>query len=479
MDSVFESYLGPDGVLAGAVVGAVAGATGEPDDIPQINTTVWILGKRYNAIQELELIRRDVQSRLWCTYRRGFVPLGEPQLTTDKGWGCMLRCGQMVLAQALIDLHLGRDWFWTPETRDQTYLKIVNRFEDSRKSYFSIHQIALMGDSEDKKVGEWFGPNTVAQVLKKLVRYDDWCSLMIHVAMDSTIVTDDILNLCLENPQNDETWKPLLLIVPLRLGLSDINPIYIGALKSCFELVGFCGMIGGRPNQALYFMGYVDDDVLFLDPHTTQRSGSVGQKTSQDEIDFDATFHQRYAGRIQFTQMDPSLAVCFLCKTRISFDILMEDLKTKVLTASTPIFEITKTRSPEWVPSMPGIMPSILNTTTYHFYPSVNTTNNWEEQQQGRTSNNCNNTNNNNNNNSCYNSFEEFLGSSELSTSSSFQTIGINSDDLASFSSRQRAISCGDTEDFEKLSQSSLDPLRRRNCCDEDGGSDDDFEIIT
>lgn len=66
---------------------------------------------------ELDLIRRDVQSRLWCTYRKGFVPLGRPQLTSDKGWGCMLRCGQMLLAQALLDLHLGRDWFWTPETR--------------------------------------------------------------------------------------------------------------------------------------------------------------------------------------------------------------------------------------------------------------------------------------------------------------------------------------------------------------------------
>lgn len=50
--------------------------------------------------------------------------------------------------------------------RDPTYLKIISRFEDNRKSPFSIHQIALMGDSEDKRVGEWFGPNTVAQVLK-------------------------------------------------------------------------------------------------------------------------------------------------------------------------------------------------------------------------------------------------------------------------------------------------------------------------
>lgn len=71
-----------------------------------------------------------------------------------------------------------------------------------------------MGDSEDKRVGEWFGPNTAAQVLKyanymqnndkcfqkvcffspfrKLVKYDDWCSITIHVAMDNNIVTEEI-----------------------------------------------------------------------------------------------------------------------------------------------------------------------------------------------------------------------------------------------------------------------------------------------
>lgn len=26
-------------------------------------------------------------------------------------------------------------------------------------------------------------------------------------------------------------WKPLLLLIPLRLGLSEINPVYIGGLK--------------------------------------------------------------------------------------------------------------------------------------------------------------------------------------------------------------------------------------------------------
>lgn len=78
----------------------------------------------------------------------------------------MLRCGQMVLAQALVNVHLGRNWFWEADTKDPVYLKILRRFEDRRQAPFSIHQIAQMGASEGKDVGQWFGPNTVAQVLK-------------------------------------------------------------------------------------------------------------------------------------------------------------------------------------------------------------------------------------------------------------------------------------------------------------------------
>lgn len=124
----------------------------------------------------------------------------------------MLRCGQMVLAQALICLHLGREWCWDIDTKDPIYLKILHKFEDKRQAPFSIHQIALMGASEGKNVGEWFGPNTVAQVLKydyvyhlivcvvigiftdcrKLAKYDEWSSLAIHVALDNLVIISEI-----------------------------------------------------------------------------------------------------------------------------------------------------------------------------------------------------------------------------------------------------------------------------------------------
>lgn len=61
---------------------------------------------------------------------------------------------------------IGRDWCWTPDSRNRAYLQILHMFEDRRAATYSIHQIALMGASEGKEVGQWFGPNTVAQVLK-------------------------------------------------------------------------------------------------------------------------------------------------------------------------------------------------------------------------------------------------------------------------------------------------------------------------
>jgi cysteine protease ATG4 len=72
----------------------------------------------------------------------------------------------MLLAEAIKQIHLTRDWRWTVDTRDETYLKIVSRFEDNKAAVYGIHQIALMGEDSGKNIGEWFSPNIVSQVIK-------------------------------------------------------------------------------------------------------------------------------------------------------------------------------------------------------------------------------------------------------------------------------------------------------------------------
>lgn len=78
----------------------------------------------------------------------------------------MIRCGQMLLAEALKRVHLSRDWIWTRDTQDEAYMKIVNCFEDSRVAPFGIHQISSMGQDSGKKISDWFSPNEISQVLK-------------------------------------------------------------------------------------------------------------------------------------------------------------------------------------------------------------------------------------------------------------------------------------------------------------------------
>lgn len=51
-------------------------------------------------------------------------------------------------------------------------------------------------------------------------------------------------------------WKPLIMLIPLRLGLDNLNLDYVPALKEVFHYPQSLGIIGGRPRSSLYFVGY-------------------------------------------------------------------------------------------------------------------------------------------------------------------------------------------------------------------------------
>ncbi|KAF5889216.1 cysteine protease ATG4A, partial [Clarias magur] len=369
------------------------------EDLPDSEEPVWVLGESYNIKTEKSALLSDVRSRLWFTYRRKFSPIGGTGPSSDTGWGCMLRCGQMILAQALVCSHLGRSWRWVSgRSPPAEYERILHCFLDRKDSCYSIHQMAQMGVGEGKSVGEWYGPNTVAQVLRKLTLFDDWSSLAVYVSMDNTVVIEDIKMQCRQGPSGgvdvpppDESssghgpqdypeqrqapcpvscsqrhsrrsldWRPLLLLIPLRMGINSINPIYIQALKECFKMPQSCGVLGGKPNLAYYFIGFIDDELIYLDPHTTQ--SAVDSET--DIVVNDQSYHcQRNPHRMKITSLDPSVALGFFCKSEEDFDSWCHQVQQEILKMrNLRMFELVEKHPSHWPPFVPPTKPEVQTT---------------------------------------------------------------------------------------------------------------------
>ncbi|KAG8509345.1 Cysteine protease ATG4A, partial [Galemys pyrenaicus] len=374
------------------------------EDFPDTDELVWILGKQYLLKTEKSKLLSDISTRLWFTYRRKFSPIGGTGPSSDAGWGCMLRCGQMMLAQALICRHLGRDWNWEKQKEQpKEYQWILQCFLDRKDCCYSIHQMAQMGVGEGKSIGEWFGPNTVAQVLKKLALFDEWNSLAVYVSMDNTVVIEDIKKMCRvlslsadpvsESPPDSlnassqskgasaccPTWKPLLLIVPLRLGINQINPVYVDAFKpiaACPSHHHVSTEIreqqstkpppkdssGARASGSLEVKRVsfkTGDELIFLDPHTTQ----TFIDTEENGMIDDQTFHcLQSPQRMNILNLDPSVALGFFCKEEKDFDSWCSLVQKEILKENLRMFELVQKHPSHWPPFVPPSKPEVTTT---------------------------------------------------------------------------------------------------------------------
>ncbi|KAL2261689.1 hypothetical protein VTK26DRAFT_3618 [Humicola hyalothermophila] len=288
----------------------------------------------------------DFESRIWMTYRTGFEPIprstdpkataalsfsmrlkttfgDQTAFTSDTGWGCMIRSGQSLLANALQVSRLGRDW--RRATDPDAEREILSLFADDPRAPYSLHNFVAHGAAAcGKYPGEWFGPSATARCIQALASQHE-SSLRVYSTGDLPDVYEDSF-MAIANPEGDQ-FHPTLILVCTRLGIDKINPVYEEALISTLQMEQSIGIAGGRPSSSLYFVGVQGQWLFYLDPHHPRPLlpyRESPQDYTAEELD---SCHTRRLRHLHVEDMDPSMLIAFLIKDEDDWDAWKSGVK--------------------------------------------------------------------------------------------------------------------------------------------------------
>ncbi|KAA6383010.1 MAG: hypothetical protein EZS28_021463 [Streblomastix strix] len=136
----------------------------------------FVLGHHYCQKPKNEKSRKitdlfiDVnRTYVWASYRKGFPSFEGRQLQSDRGWGCVVRSMQMMLAEALKrHFRLVEE---QSEKQDSSALfryNIIKNIFDNEQSPFSLHNICKQASITGNKIGVWFSPSEAGIAIENL-----------------------------------------------------------------------------------------------------------------------------------------------------------------------------------------------------------------------------------------------------------------------------------------------------------------------
>ena len=251
--------------------------------------TTYLLGEPIDTSTVPEQIPRLI----YFSYRHSFPPLPNSTLTTDVGWGCTIRCAQMLWANCLLRQRFPT-WSDTMDFATVEYRKILTQFYDTVDHPCSIHQFCRHYPRFNKQVGDWVGPATVCDILASLTTSYAESHHIQHVS-----ARDGLISL----PPSLEPDHSYLITIPVRMGLERISPEYGRNLLALTRLSSCVGVIGGRDHQSYYLIGTQENRLLYLDPHHSQ-GGSPGTYTLE-------SFETDQVGSLSVSDLAPTIAIGF------------------------------------------------------------------------------------------------------------------------------------------------------------------------
>lgn len=357
------------------------------------STRTVLLGIEYDATidEQREALLDDFRSRILFTYRKGFstsLRLTDEggDIRSDAGWGCMLRVTQMMLAQSLLAMLLGRGWRFEA-SRDleagSAYLRIISCFLDTPAAPLSLHNMVSAGQQLlGKAPSQWFGPTSAARAAAHLIDAASTCSAAAAAERAARVASPDATGAQEDEAEvhpvqwSQEVLNPfagsvlqhvacvvfedgpiyraevlerlsggasaVILLVCRRLGVQSLNlDEYRAGIESCFHMPTFQGLASGNcSSSAHFFVGVHDDCLLFLDPHTVQ----PGIEHTTDIVssrELASGLHPSRPLPLRWPGLNPSVCFCFVVRSADEFEELCRDL---CVGPRSEVFEVLEAR---------------------------------------------------------------------------------------------------------------------------------------
>lgn len=279
-------------------------------------TGYFILGKYYQDAN-IDFITEKLVYISYCSH---FPTIENTKLSSDIGWGCTLRSGQMLLANTIL-----RSYFNTFSYSNipKCYYNILSYFRDNEKNIFSLHQFVKYYPKFDKNAGDWIGPYTLA----KLVEY--FSDTIYKLAKIKYLVFDNgELNNNLINFTDNETY---LVTIPVRLSIDKIDINYHKNIIYLTKYPQFMGFIGGENNKSYYFLGSRGEELVYFDPHKVHLY-------LNDELDL-GSYQNNKLGYLSLEKLSPTITICFYIQNEADL-LLLENIPNHLPNIDYPLFTV-------------------------------------------------------------------------------------------------------------------------------------------
>ena len=330
------------------------------------NKSLTLFNKTYTN-ESFDKFMKKFNKLIYFCYRKNMHPINTRlniSITRDSGWGCMLRCGQMIMSKAIYK-YLKAEKYTTEKAITETiklfldipydtknipnfftYIMKKNPYINTQMAIlapFGLHMNCALGKIYNKYAGEWFSDVNICQNYRDLNNYLNIIPNLKIFSFISQLEMAEVMEECFSlidnnNKENNTTIdmnqiitfnnkkyvmkKSGLIFVSMRLGINKVGLEYYSSIINLFKCKECMGIIGGETNLAHYFIGYNDKgNLLYLDPHITR--DAIFELNINNIMN---DYLTKNLLQISMSDMSTALSVGFLFRNKNEFEDLTKFL---------------------------------------------------------------------------------------------------------------------------------------------------------